>query len=346
MSKVVILGDTHFGVSKSNPIFHNYFRKFFDFMFSYMETNHIKYLIQEGDLYDNKREVHFSAIKEANEYFFEPIKKLGIETYIISGNHDITYKNTSEINSVSLLCPEYITVVDKVPSKFIIGSATFDLYPWINSSNVDVSTKLALLSKSDYAVGHFEFAGFPMYPGMIAENGSSHEIFKNYKKVFSGHYHTISEIDNTLYTGTPYELTWGDYGDPKGFWVLDTETGALEHIRNTCKIYEKISYIDDMDYNFDYVKEKFVKLLVVTKESQKKFDKFIDNINHNSPYSLIISDLSIKDAVAEAVDITSVKSTKDMIESVIDTIDLSLDKLILKKYIIETYIEAMNLSKT
>ena len=345
MSKVVILGDTHFDYSKSNPIFHSYFKKFFSYMFSYMEKNSIKYLIQEGDLFDNKREIRFTTIKEVNEYFFQPIKDLGIDTYVISGNHDTLYKNSSEVNTISLLCPDYITIVDKEPKTLIIGSSTFDLYPWINDSNIDSSTKLAKKSKSDYAIGHFEFAGFPMYPGMISESGMNHTTFSKYKQVFSGHFHTISNKDNICYTGTPYELNWTDCGDTKGFWVLDTETGIKEHIKNPYTLYEKISYTEDMEYDFTNVKDKIVRINVVSKESQKKFDNFLSNVNINSPYSCIVSDINISNSVSESVQSLDILSTKTMIENVVDTLDLSLDKIILKKYILETYSEAMNLVK-
>lgn len=310
-----------------------------------MNKNGISDLIQTGDLFDNKREVQFSAIKEVNEYFFGPIKQNNISAYVISGNHDILYKNTSEVNSISLLCPDYIKVVDKVPVTFHIGHSTFDLYPWINASNLDISVKKASESKSDYAIGHFEFSGFPMYPGTIAESGMSHKIFKNYKKVFSGHFHTISTKDNIIYTGTPYELNFTDCGDLKGFWILDTETGLYEHVKNPYQMYSKIFYTDDTKFDFSSVYDKIVKLQVVSKESQKKFDAFVSNVQLNKPFKFIISDSTVAGAVSESLEVTEVFSTQTMIENVIDTLDVSLDKKVLKNYILETYSEAINLTK-
>jgi DNA repair exonuclease SbcCD nuclease subunit len=338
---VALLGDTHFIASKSSPILATYFKKFYKYFFDYLDKNNIKTIIQTGDMFDQRKDVHFHTIKWTNENFFAPIDDQNISLYAISGNHDSVFKNTNEINSVRLLCPKDTVVVDMLPKTILLGSAEFDLYPWINVENFEASLEFAKKSTSEYAVGHFEFANFPMHPGTIAETGMNHSLFSNYEQVFSGHYHCVSERDNVLYTGTPCELTWSDCDDPKGFWVLDTETGKREYIRNPYTLFEKISYVDGISYDFTRVKEKYIKIVVVSKTDQKAFDKFLDNVNHNQPHDVKIIESSIVTSVADAIDVTTLETTHSMISNVIDNLDTSVDKVKLKHRILELYAEAM-----
>lgn len=347
MGKIVLLGDTHLDIGKSSPIFHSYISKSFEFMFDYMNENNIKKIIQLGDLFDNKKYIHFNTLYESNKYFFSKLDSNKITMYCFTGNHDALYKNTNRVSSVSLLKTDNMVVVGTVPQTINIDSVDFDFYPWINTENYDKSIELIKSSTSKYAVGHFEFKNFPLHRGTIAESGMDHKMFSSYEKVFSGHYHTISQEDNILYTGTPYELDWSDCGDNKGFWVLDTVSGDLEFIKNPHTIFTKIMYVEDMEFDFSSVKDKFVKLFVIDKKSQKKFDSFIDSININSPHDLKISEQSVVESVSNAVSMNdTVVSTKSMITNVLDNIDTQLDKSMLKNKVYELYHEAQQISNS
>jgi len=346
MALVALLGDVHGGASKSSDIIHDYFSKFYGFFFDYLDKHNIKTIIQEGDLYDIRKEIHFNTIYRFREYFLNRLDEFDIEMIAIAGNHDVLYKNTNRINSVRLLATKQMRVVDMLPETILIGSKTFDLYPWINPENLSESVRFAKESTSDYAVGHFEFSGFPMHPGTIAESGMNHSIFKKYEQVFSGHYHTISQKDNILYTGTPCELTWSDWNDPKGFWVLDTESGIKEFVENPYTLFEKISYVEGMTYDFTQVSEKYVKIVVVDKTDQKKFDAFVDSVNRNSPHDVKIVEASIVGAVADAVGVTDLVSTQQMLSTVVDNMDIQLDKVKLKQKVLELFAEAMTINNS
>lgn len=341
MAKVIILGDAHAGASKSSDIIHDHMAKFYAFFFAYCNKNNIAMLIQEGDLYDDRKLVYINTIYRFREYFYEPLRKTGIPCVVLAGNHDVVYKNTNRINSISLLTPSNVDVVDMVPETVMVDGVGIDLYPWVNSENMTATMEFCKSSKSKFAVGHFEFSGFPMHPGTMAESGMRHELFSRYEQVFSGHYHTISHRDNIQYTGTPYELNWSDWNDPKGFWVLDTDTGDKEFIQNPYSLFEKISYIEGMSYDFTQVQEKYVKIVIVDKKSQKKFDSFVDNVNLNRPHDVKIIEASINDAVSAAVGVTDLVSTNQMITSVIDNMELEVDKIKLKNSVLELYAEAM-----
>lgn len=315
--------------------------KFYEFFFDYLNNNDIKNIIQTGDIFDIRKLVHFQTIQWTNENFFKKIKDNNIKLFVISGNHDCVFRNTNEINSVRLLCPVTTVVVDMLPETITIDSTRIDLYPWINPENLAPSLKFANESTSKYAVGHFEFSGFPMHPGTIAEKGMNHKSFSNYEQVFSGHFHTVSQKDNIQYTGTPCQMNWSDWNDPKGFWVLDTVTGKKEFVRNPFTLFEKISYFEGMAYDFGQVKDKYVKIVIVESKNQKKFDAFLQNVSMNQPHDVKVIEASVLEAVATAVGVTDLVTTNQMLATVIDNMEVDLDKSKLKNFVLELYSEAM-----
>lgn len=344
--KIALCGDLHIGASKHSPIIQEHQNKFFEFFFQYLNNNEITTVLQLGDFFDQRKDIHYTAIKHAREHFLDKIHEYEIDLTIIAGNHDTVYKNSNHVNSVDLLCRDYGVVIDQVPVNIPFEDCSIDFYPWINQGNLTQSIEFAKNAIGKYAIGHFEFADFPMYPGIMATHGMDHKSFSKYDRVFTGHYHTVSTKDNILYTGTPYELTWGDWNDPKGFWILDTETGSTEYIRNPNTLFEKILYTDDIKYDFSSATNKYVKIVVIEKADTKKFDAFVHNVELAKPHDLKIIEHSVKDEVDTAVTLTEVASTQTMISNVIDTIETTLDKGTLKNMFLELYSDAVQLTKT
>jgi DNA repair exonuclease SbcCD nuclease subunit len=346
--KFVIIGDLHLGASKSSDIFHDYFDKSFKFIFDYIDLDdEIAGIVQTGDLFDYRREVHFNTLHRSKQYFFDRITERNLWLHVISGNHDSLFKNTNRINSVRILKGDEAKVVDMVPETCNIAGMDIDLYPWINAENFEQCKEFASKSNSTVAIGHFEFAHFPMNPGSMSESGMDHKIFSRYETVFSGHYHTQSKRDNIVYTGTPYELTWVDCNDPKGFWVYDTVTNTYDFIRNPHCLFEKIEYYEGIEYDFSRATEKYVKVIVADKVSQKAFDNFLINLKMVSPIDVKVIEASVVEAVADAVGSNvDMVSTQSVIESVIEALETPLDKVTLKQKLLSKYQEALSITNS
>jgi len=348
MSKIAIIGDAHFGVRSDNPIYYEYFEKFFKDFFIYIDENNIKTVIQLGDMFDKRKTINFLTLYNAKKMFLTECETRGIILYVVSGNHDCYYKSTNEVNSVRLLSTSNIVVVDAAPQTIKIEGHDFDFYPWITDSIAPECYDYAKKSKSKFAVGHFEFAKFRLHKYQIAETGADHTIFNNYKLVFSGHYHTISRKDSILYCGTPYELDWADCDDIKGFWSFDPDTNKLDLIRNEHTLYQKIEYDDtqDMFYDFGAAKDKFIKLIVKNKNNQYKFDSFFQQLLVSGAYDINIVDDKITKSIEESMNSSvEFQSTQDMVHHVIENMNTHLDKTILKTMISEIYTEALELLK-
>jgi DNA repair exonuclease SbcCD nuclease subunit len=244
-----------------------------------------------GDCFDSRKGIDFSALKWAKRVFFDPLKDRGIEVHLIVGNHDAYYKNSNSVNAVNLLLEEYDNVIkyNKATEASVAGLDVL-LCPWINEENSEDTFKLIKTSNCNVSMGHYELSGFRAHRGCIMENGMDGQLFENYEKVFSGHYHTRSSDGKIFYLGNPYEMFWNDVNDTRGFHLFDTET--LEHtpINNPYQLFHNL-YFEDTDHQtFDVTpyENKIVKVIVKKKTDSKKFEKYIDKL-----YSVGVADLKI-----------------------------------------------------
>ena len=135
MSKIAILGDTHHGMRGDSIAFHALYSKFYKEIFvPYLVQNGITTVFQMGDLFDRRKYISFQSLALCRRYFFDIMQEKGIQFYTLLGNHDITFKNTLEINSPQLLLQEYenVCIYDKPSSDNEWG---IDIIPWICKDN-------------------------------------------------------------------------------------------------------------------------------------------------------------------------------------------------------------------
>jgi hypothetical protein len=123
----------------------------------------------------------------------------------------------------------------------------------------------------------------PMIPGVMCEHGINPTNFKKFKRVISGHFHTVSQHTNFTMVGTPYHLTWGDVqdGNNRGFWTLDLDTDELELQKNEdhMTLFSVIEYDHKEKYDdasFEAYAGTIAKILVKEKPEAKHYKKFVD----------------------------------------------------------------------
>jgi DNA repair exonuclease SbcCD nuclease subunit len=281
--KIAILGDTHFGARNDSLIFHAFFQKFYISFFKYLEKNNIDTIIQLGDLWDRRKYVNFQTLSESRKYFFDELRKRNLKMITILGNHDVAYKNTLEINSSTLLLQEYTNIsIISSPMTIDIDGTLISMIPWICADNYLDSMNEMNNTKAEICMGHLEIVGFEMYRGHECHEGLSLDTFKRFDTVFSGHYHHRSTKGNVTYLGTPYELTWQDYDDQKGFHIFDLDTRELEFIPNPYIMFTRLEYDDKEKEPIDLdtldLAHMYIKLVVVNKTDYYKFDQFINNL--------------------------------------------------------------------
>ena len=350
--KLCILGDTHFGARGDSLDFHKYFQKFYDeVFFPYLIENDIKAVFQMGDLFDRRKFINFNSLYLSRKYFFEKCERLGIQLHTLIGNHDVAYKNTLEVNSPSLLLNEYnnIEIYEEFNTVEFDG-VSIDVVPWICDDNVDDIFNRMKESKAQICFGHFEIAGFEMDRGNVCESGIDKQSLSKYDVVLTGHFHHKSTDGNITYVGTPYEMTWADWNDPKGFHIFDTETREMNFVKNPFSMFHKITYDDGKttfedwkEYDFSKLKECYVKVVVLNKQNPFLFDHVIDSL-----YKAGVSDLSIVEDFTDVnVDldqdiIDQAEDTITILSKYIDNLTLDVEAEKLKSIMRELYVEALN----
>jgi DNA repair exonuclease SbcCD nuclease subunit len=222
--------------------------------------------------------------------------------------------------------------------------------PWLTEENQSQFYSLINEPGVQIAFGHLEVSGFEMHSGIMSQIGISKTIFNKFDMVMSGHFHKRSTDGHIYYLGCPYEMTWADCNDPKGFHVFDTETRTLEFIPNERRIFEKIHY-NDKTTNYSEVDvsqydQKFIKVFVENRDDYYAFDKFLDRLyNDIAVWDLKVvedfSDLSV-DFVSDSV-VEDSQDTLSLLDLYVSEIDTTLDKNRIKDKLKSLYIEAGDL---
>ncbi|CAB4170912.1 SbcD DNA repair exonuclease [uncultured Caudovirales phage] len=347
--KVAIITDQHFGARNDSIAFLDFFEKFYDnTFFPALDANSIDTVLVLGDTFDRRKYVNFYALDRAKKMFFDKLEERGIRVHMLAGNHDTYYKNTNEVNSPDLLLVEYgnIDVISK-PETIVIDGTSICMMPWICPENYQESLDHITNTKAEICMGHFEIAGFAMHRGMESNDGLAKETFQKFDLVFSGHYHHRSSDKHIHYLGNPYELTWQDYNDPRGFHLFDLDTRELEFICNPYRMFERLEYNDKeqepIDLDLIELEQKYVKLVVVNKNDFYKFDKFIQKLYNKGCHEIkIIEDMSeFQDGeIGEEINL---EDTLSVLSHYVDSIETDVDKEQIKTYMRTLYTEAVNI---
>jgi len=346
--KVAIITDQHFGARNDSIAFLDFFEKFYEnTFFPTIDSAGIDTVLILGDTFDRRKYINFYALDRAKKMFFDKLEERGIRVHMLAGNHDTYYKNTNEVNSPELLLTEYnnIDVISK-PETIIIDGTSICMMPWICPDNYQDSIDQIKNTKAEICMGHFEIAGFAMHRGMESHDGLSKDLFQRFDMVFSGHYHHRSDDGHIYYLGNPYELTWQDYNDTRGFHLFDLETRRLDFIANHYTMFKRIEYDDKekdpIDLDALDLKETFVKLIVVNKTDYYKFDKFTQKLYNKGCYEIkIIEDMSeFEDGEIDS-DI-NLEDTVSVLSNYIESIETDVDKEKIKTFMKSLYTEAIN----
>ena len=352
--KLAIINDTHAGARGDSLLFNDYFFKFWEnVFFPYLKENNIKHICHLGDLVDRRKFINYVILNSWRKRFFDVLLENNITMDIIVGNHDVTYKNTNDINAMHELFNHYSNInVFTEPVVREYGDLNVSLVPWINSGNYENSIEFLNKTKSEVIFGHFEIAGFEMDRGNVCHAGLSEKLFERFDTVLSGHFHHKSNKGNIHYLGNQYEMTWADYGDVKGFHVFDTETRKLQFIQNPYKIFHKITYDDTVqsfddwkNTNYEQYKDCYLKIVVVNKQNPYMFDSVLDNL-----YQVGAADIAIVEDFTELQNedddlVDQAEDTITILNKYVDGLTLQVKPDKLKSLLKQIYVESLDMEK-
>lgn len=346
--KVAIITDQHFGARNDSIQCLDYYENFYkNIFFPKLKEQDISHILILGDTFDRRKFINFNTLARAKKMFFDVAYNSGIFITMIAGNHDTYYKNTNDVNSPELTLSEYSNIVIVTrPETVEVHGTPICFLPWICADNYTDSMNEIKNTKADLCMGHLEISGFAMYRGVESHDGLSKESFDKFDMVFSGHYHHRSDNGHIYYLGNPYELTWQDYKDPRGFHIFDLNSRKLEFVENTYSLFERFEY-DDTQFDPDtidptFATDKYVKIIVVNKTDYYKFDKFVTRVYTKNPLEVKIVENFSEFSEGQVDESINLEDTSSVLSNYIESVETEVDKDKVKSFMKALYTEALN----
>lgn len=356
--KVALISDIHFGCRNDSDLFLDSAEHFFKYtFFPKIDELNIKTVINLGDTFDRRKFINFKTLKRTKEIFFDPLVNRDILCPTIIGNHDTYHKNNNDTNSIELLLNEYqyynlnndkhewIDIINK-PTIYSLHGYKICMIPWINPENETECFKVIEEANCQFCMGHFTINGFVMQAGHVEEGGLDRNIFNKFNMVLSGHFHHRSTDGHIYYLGNPYEMTWQDYNDPKGFHILDLDTKRLDFVPNPFKMFHRLVYDDtSMLLMTSQLNNAYVKIVVQKKTRPELFEKFMEEVYKQDPFcvNIVSNFIDVIEADVETID-QSDDTVTLMMKYVSRLYDANpiFDLNAINKLLIETYQKALN----
>jgi DNA repair exonuclease SbcCD nuclease subunit len=352
MSLVAVVTDIHIGVRNDSILFAEHQISFFENqLFPDIKAKKIKEIICCGDVFDRRQFSNHRILDMWLHRVFDWLQKEKITFHLILGNHDTALKDTLKVNAPNLFFSKYKNVIIyDAPQEVDVGKNRFLFIPWICKDNIVESLAAINTSKCHTVFGHFEFSNFEMSRGQIAHDGMDTSAFSKFNKVYSGHYHHKSDDGRIFYLGNPFEFTWGDYDDPRGYHIFDTVNLDMVFVRNTSSMFRKF-YYDDTDSDGTYHKSfnlsdlagKYLRVFVEKKINLYEFDLFVASLYEAGLADFkIIEDLSEFEADSISDDAVVLEDSISLVESYVDSLEVKEDKDKIKKLMKSLYVESLS----
>jgi predicted phosphodiesterase len=345
--KIALITDTHFGCRNDSLMFTEFFRKFYEnVFFPTLKERGISDVIHLGDVVDRRKFINYKTLNSMKEILFQPLNEMGGNIKIIIGNHDIYYKNTLAVNSMTELTKgmPHVTVYDKPTEVSLTDDHKVLFVPWICDDNEKETKELIEKTRTKVAFGHLHLEGIEHNKGSFSMDGHPPSMYKAFQRVFSGHFHHRSTTGNITYLGNPYEITWSDYNDQRGFHIYDTATMEVEFIPNPYSMFYKIYYNDEKNDYGDLSKYEncYVKIIIENKNNSYLFqvlmDKLVDvGVGH---ISVVDNLFDIEDMGDDIENMEDVEDTMSVIKSCVDSLQIE-DKDLLNGLMQNLYNEAL-----
>ncbi len=353
--RVAVFSDVHWGKGRDSSTKLEISERFVHWLAEELSVHGIKAAVFCGDWFDNRHSLNVNTINKA----YESLRMLCsvAEVYAIVGNHDCHFKNTNRVHSLTQFrdIPN-LTLVEQAADIRMANGKRALMCPW----QWDVESALLSGEYYDYLFGHWELNGAALN-GMVS-TGSAYglrDLLKLAPRVLAGHYHINKEypFDNgTVWTlGCPYELDWGDVGNPKGFYVLDTRTDRVEFHENDASPKHVKLHLSRLKNGTQKVSRSmlegnYVKIVVDQDYSYEEITRLMAAFQKASPLQIDPPDFvfSFSKSLLDGVNVTDRKeiniSKLDYVMNFIDGIEpadgQTIDKVELKRLIGLYYAQA------
>lgn len=185
-----------------------------------------------GDITHTRGVIRPSVFNRAFEEISLAAKKIKI--VIIPGNHDMeNYRGgATAVDTMGQI--EGVTVIGAPAGAIMVDGLTIGGIPYIHDHKEFLTVMGALVEGNqgvdcfDCLLIHQGVDGFasPGMPDTGLTADKLREVFQG--PIFAGHYHIARRDGNVVSPGSLMQHGFGDSQEPKGVWVWDSDTGAID----------------------------------------------------------------------------------------------------------------------
>lgn len=353
---IPIITDTHWGGRSESPDLLNHMTSFYEAQFfPYLRKHNIKRVCHLGDIVDRRKFIQYPILDNLKNVFMRPMWEMGIDLHILVGNHDTYYRNTNSLHAMKTIFGRFDGGWEPkfydAPETVTFGDLDILMLPWITPENEADSMQALKDTKAEIVFGHLEMNGFEMYKGLPNHGGFDAAAFQRFKAVYSGHFHHKSDNGNIHYLGAPYEMTWSDYDDPRGFHVFDTDTLEMTYVQNTDRMFHKLFYADVdetsetlLDQDFDKYHGKYIKVVVQQKSKPYIFDQYMGKLSEAGCADIMVVEDHYNSQRLDETDlINQAEDTLTILSHYINALEGTVDKHAVDKLLRSLYSEALNM---
>lgn len=273
--KYVIVTDTHLGLYNSSDFWHDITESLFAEIHDVCFKNDINFIIHGGDFFHDRKSINTKTLDRALRIAYG-LEDLGV--YIACGNHDTYFKNQ--------LRPSTLQIFESFPNIHPIYEPTkidenIIVCPW----STDMEAVAGQYTSDHYIIGHFDINGFYMNNSFVCDKGKyNKDVFRKFKRVFSGHFHMPSQDGNIVYLGSPYGQSFNDIEGVRGYYVFDSKTGETEFFE--FKSAPKFVKMTTENIDPEKIKGNIVKLIYATDYGNTKNQRILDEVMSIGPIQL------------------------------------------------------------
>ena len=333
-SKVAIFSDIHLGVHQNSSFWIDISIDWLNWFKDDLNNKGITDVIFCGDFFHYRDEISLVSLNAANQAL-DILKDFKV--HMITGNHDCYYKETSEINSLSILKGRKNLFIYDSMYEIDAFNKKLTFCPW--------GTKIHSIPNTDIIFGHFELQNFKMNAFKICESGDDPSILlAKAPLIFSGHFHLRDEKvysnSTIIYIGNPFEMDFGDSYQRKGYYILDIPNSSYEFVENKLtpkhiKIFlSKLILLKEVNKEFSsFIPNNIIKLVIDRNISSDHLDVLVakistfkpndlhvdydinyNKIKVNEDANLDLSGVDITKAIQEFVNLLDINNKKEVVE--------------------------------
>lgn len=311
--KSAVLADTHFGVRGDDKNFVNNMYRFYKYQFfPYLVETGIQHIIHAGDVFDNRYKIDVDTLRQVNEFFFDELVNNSIEMDVVVGNHDMYYAESMKSLAIKEMLgsyADYVNIYDK-PTMMQYDKVPLMYIPWLCQETREATTEMIARSVNSQTVGfgHLQLVGYKQYSTSVATKGDDPVSFKDFRKVYTGHFHHPNESGNIAYLGSVSQHTWADEPDTKGFHIFDHTTGDMQFIANKFPLFKNIDKSEIDGIGVANLKELYLRVRYNIDEYDKTLFDILVNQNYKAEFIPNKSSIDIAESQMQSVSADDVET--------------------------------------